>query len=259
MTLQVPYMSDDTIEREAGQLLAEYAHAKGCELRAPIPIEDIIEKHLKLRLEFDDLRRLLGVPRAGPDVDPDIFGAIWLDSGQIVIDESLDPEERPAMEGRYRFTLAHEGGGHWRLHRGLVRSDPDQPMLFQVIPKPNVICRSSQAKERVEWQADFYASCLLMPRRLVQAEWHDRLGRTKPLLLSDLHTNEKVVMSRAGTLIQEQGRDETGAAGDAVFERVAEPLARRFGVSRAAMRIRLEKLGLLLRTEPKQQSLTGIV
>jgi hypothetical protein len=34
-----------------------------------------------------------------------------------VIDERLDPEDRPSKEGRYRFTHAHEGGGHWRLHR----------------------------------------------------------------------------------------------------------------------------------------------
>ena len=78
-------------------------------------------------------------------LDPDIFGAIWLDSGKIIIDESLDPEERPAMEGRYRFTLAHEGGGHWRLHRGLVRPDRDQEALFADVPKPTVICRSSQS------------------------------------------------------------------------------------------------------------------
>ena len=43
------------------------------------------------------------------------------------------------------------------------------------------------------------------------------------------------------------------------FESIAEPIARRFGVSRAAMRIRLEKLGLLLRTEPKQHSMKGIL
>jgi Zn-dependent peptidase ImmA (M78 family) len=258
MTLRVPYMPDDAIERDAEALLAQYAHARGVEIRAPIPIEDIVEKHLKLRVEFDDLHRLLDVPRSGLGLDPDIFGAIWLDSGKIVIDESLDPEERPAMEGRYRFTLAHEGAGHWRLHRGLVRSDRDQETLFADVPKPTVICRSSQAKERVEWQADFYASCLLMPRRLVHAEWQDRLGRTKPLLLSDLRPNEKV-MSRAGTLIHEQGKGETDAVDDALFESVAEPIARRFGVSRAAMRIRLEKLGLLLRAEPAQQSMKGMV
>jgi hypothetical protein len=47
--------------------------------------------------------------------------------------------------------------------------------------------------------------------------------------------------------------------GDALFESVAEPIARRFAVSRAAMRIRLEKLGLMLRTEPKQQSMKDIL
>ena len=198
------------------------------------------------------------VPYIADEIERDIFGAIWLDSGRIVIDESLDPEERPAIEGRYRFTLAHEGGGHWRLHRGLVRSDRDQESLFADVPKPTVICRSSQAKERVEWQADFYASCLLMPRRLVHAEWQERLGRTKPLLLSDLRSNEKVILG-AGTLIHEQGRGEVDAVDDALFESIAEPIPRRFGVSRAAMRIRLEKLGLLLRTEPKQHSMKGIV
>jgi Zn-dependent peptidase ImmA (M78 family) len=257
MPLQVPYISDESIERDAETLLAQYAHARGVEIRAPIPIEDIVEKHLKLRVEFNDLHRLLGVPRGGFGTEPDIFGAIWLESGEIVIDESLDPEARPTIEGRYRFTLAHEGGGHWRLHRGLVRSDRDQEALFADAPKPTVICRSSQAKERVEWQADFYASCLLMPRRLVLAEWH-RLGRTKPLLLSDLRPNGKV-MSRAENLIHEQGRGEVDAVDDALFETVAEPIARRFGVSRTAMRIRLEKRGLLLRAEPKQQFMKGIL
>ena len=150
-----------------------------------------------------------------------------------MIDESLDPEVRPAMEGRYRFTLAHEGGGHWQLHRGLVRSDRDQEALFADVPKPTVVCRSSQAKERVVWQADFYASCLLMPRRLVHAEWQERLGRTKPLLLSDLRPNGNVLM-RAEKLIHEQRRGEVEAVDDALFENVAEPIARRFGVSRAA-------------------------
>ena len=43
---------------------------------------------------------------------------------------------------------------------------------------------------------------------------------------------------------------------DALFESVAEPIARRFGVSRTAMRIRLEKLGLLHRTVPLQRLLS---
>ncbi|MGE3746181.1 MAG: ABC transporter substrate binding protein, partial [Sphingomonadaceae bacterium] len=188
MTLRVPYMPDDAIERDAEALLAQYAHIRGVEIKAPIPIEDIVEKHLKLRVEFDDLHRLLGVPRSGLGLDPDIFGAIWLDTGKIVIDESLDPEERPAMEGRYRFTLAHEGGGHWRLHRGFVRSDRDQEIMFTDVPKPAVVCRSSQAKERVEWQADFYASCLLMPGSniAIEVRWADGRYERLPALVAEL-------------------------------------------------------------------------
>jgi len=258
MTLQVPYLTDETIERDAEALLAQFAHARGMAIRAPIPIEDIVEKHLKLHVEFDDLHRLLGVPRSEFRTDPDIFGAIWLETGEIVLDESLDPEVRPTIEGRYRFTLAHEGGGHWRLHRRLVQANSGQESLFGDARQPTVVCRSSQSKERVELQADLYASCLLMPSRLVHAEWQDRLGRTKPLRLSDLRPNGKVV-SRAETLIHKQGRGEFDAVGDALFESVAEPIARRFGVSRAAMRIRLEKLGLLLRAEPTQQSMKGIL
>ena len=83
----------------------QYAHATSVEIRAPVPIEDIVEKHLKLRVDFDDLHRLLDVPRG---LEPDIFGVIWLETGSIVIDDSLDPEEKPEREGRYRFTLAHE-------------------------------------------------------------------------------------------------------------------------------------------------------
>ena len=126
------------------------------------------------------------------------------------------------------------------------------------VPKPTVVCRSSQAKERVEWQADFYASCLLMPRRLVHAEWKEYFGRIRPLLLSDLRPNGKVLM-RAQTLINEQGRGEAAAVDDALFENVAEPMARRSGVSRIAMRIRLIKSGSCSGKELQQQSLTGIV
>ena len=125
--------------------------------------------------------------------------------------------------------------------------------LLRASSPPTVICRSSQAKEPIEWQADFFSSCLLMPRRRVHEEWKERLGRTRPLLLSDLRPNGRVMM-RAQPMIYEQGRSEAGAVDDALFEEVAKPIARRFGVSAPAMRIRLEKLGLLLRQTPQQTS-----
>jgi hypothetical protein len=88
----------------------------------------------------------------------------------------------------------------------------------------------------------------------VLGEWKECLGRTRPLLLSELRPNGRVMM-RAQTMIYEQGRTEAGAVDDALFEEVAKPIARRFAVSASAMRIRLEKLGLLLREVPKQASL----
>ncbi len=62
MTKFVPYLREAVIERDATALLAEYAAAQGCALTLPIPIEDIVEKHLKLGVEFDDAHRRFGVP-----------------------------------------------------------------------------------------------------------------------------------------------------------------------------------------------------
>jgi len=253
MTLRVPYIADETIERDAEALLAQYAHAKGLEVKAPIPIEDIVEKHLKLRVEFDDLHPLLGVPRDGFGVEPDIFGAIWLETGEIYIDESLDPEERPSIEGRYRFTLAHEGGGHWRLHRPFVLANSGQRSLFGDTARPTVVCRTSQAKERVELQADLYASCLLMPRKLVMQAWCERFGNDHPRVLRRKDRivvpgdTEDEIVTAVGTF--DEARDNEA------MELFARPFAAQFLVSAIAMRIRLERLGLLLREVPRQGSL----
>jgi hypothetical protein len=92
MTKFVPYLADEIIEGDAALLLAEYAHARGVTIEPPIPIEDIVEKHLKLRVEFDDTHKLFGIPR-DPQCDTDILGAIFFDEARIVIDEGLDPEE----------------------------------------------------------------------------------------------------------------------------------------------------------------------
>jgi hypothetical protein len=73
------------IEGDAALLLAEYARARGIVIAPPIPIEDIVEKHLKLGIEFDDTHKLFGVPRSG--LDPDILAAIFFDDRRIVIDE----------------------------------------------------------------------------------------------------------------------------------------------------------------------------
>jgi Zn-dependent peptidase ImmA (M78 family) len=252
MTIKVRYLSEDEIEQDAELLLAEYEETTGASIKLPVPVADLTTYHLALRLGFANLHQILGVPLLRGQ--PDILGAIWVDTETILIDRSLDPKENPSMSGRYRYSLGHEIG-HWRLHRSYVSKDANQTPLFDAPSDPTVICRSSQAKEPIEWQAEFYSSCLLMPRRRVHKEWKECLGRTRPLLLSDLRPDRQIMM-RAQTSIYEQVRNDTAAVDDALFENVAKPIARRFGVSPAAMRIRLERMGLLLREAPRQTSLT---
>ena len=108
MTRNVPFLAEEAIERDAEALLAEFSYARGVDIKLPIPIEDIVEKHLKIGIEFDDTHDLFGIPRSGLDLGqgPDILGAMFFDEKRIVIDESLDPDDNPEKEGRYRFTLA---------------------------------------------------------------------------------------------------------------------------------------------------------
>ena len=63
MTRFVPYLAEEAIEHDAEALLAEYAQSRGIVVAPPIPIEEIVEKHLKLRVEFDDTHKLFGIPR----------------------------------------------------------------------------------------------------------------------------------------------------------------------------------------------------
>lgn len=255
MSRFVPYLADEAIERDSVSLIKEYEHARGVTIEPPIPIEDILEKHLKLRIEFDDLHARHNVPRP-ENGQTDILGAIYGD-GSIFIDESLDPEENPVREGRYRFTLAHEGGGHWRLHQHLIKEDSSQASLFGDGGAPKFICRSSQAKERVEWQADFYASCLLMPRKMVFAVWDEFFPDRKQRVLQPKTQIEHAFVEIPKFGFQLSGQMLECETDDEALERFCKPLAERFLVSPIAMRIRLEKLGLLHRSVPLQRLLAG--
>jgi len=251
MAIRVPYLHEEQIERDAAALLADYERSRGEKILRVVPIEDIVEKHLKLGIEFDDMHKRLRVPRSGLGLDPDILGAMFFNERSIVIDESLDPVESSNKEGRYRFTLAHEGG-HWRLHRHLLAKDPAQVSLFNEPAPPSVVCRSSQAKEPAEWQADFYASCLLMPRELVLAAWAEIFPDRKARVVAPAVPVEHpfVEVRRFECRIPGAEFVETD---DSVLDGVARPLAEQFLVSPTAMRIRLEKLGLLHRMVPHQR------
>ena len=246
MAIKVKYLTEDEIERDAKLLLAEYEDTIGEPIKLPVPVDDIATSHLALRLDFDDLHKTLNRPMLRSQ--PYILGAILIEEELVLIDQHLNPKNNPSMLGRYRFTLAHEIG-HFRLHRSYF-ADHNRIFLCDAPSEPTVICRASEEYKRIEWQANFFASCLLMPRRPVYGKWKECLGRTRPLLLSDLRPNGRGMMRDAQSMVYEQADD------DALFEEVAKPIAGCFGVSAQAMRVRLEYLGLLLRQVPQQALLT---
>lgn len=213
----VPFLKKEVIEAEALSLLAEYGQVTA----PPVPIDDIVELHLKLTLEIMDLQQIFGVG--------DVHGAIWFQSQRVGVDLSLDPSRHPTKLGRYRFTLAHEVG-HWRLHRKYYLEDLSQGVLFgDALKKPAYVCRASD-KRPVEWQADQFAANLLMPRQMVQQAWQDWRGNQEPIDLADLRAERG-----------DWGTDEM------VLANAVRLLADLFQVSAEAMQIRLEEMGLLQR------------
>lgn len=251
MTIRVPYLSTAEIERETTLLLSEYEEMMSEPVKLPVPVDDITTSYLALQLGSADLHETLQIPMLREEAD--ILGAIWMEKEIILIDESLDPRRYPRMRGRYRFSVAHEVG-HWRLHRDSIVGDASQGRLLGDSARPTFICRSSERKKPIEWQADYFASCLLIPRARVFAEWREHLGRDRPLHLSDLQPTDRVLM-RAEMKLRDYTPDGQSVLEDALLEEVAKPIAHRFAVSASAMRIRLEHLGLFLREEPKQQKL----
>lgn len=220
---EVPFLPEQHIEQHADLLIAEYGEAHESINQPPVPIGDIVELHLRLTYELEDLKALFG--------HPDVLGAIWFKDGIVRVDQSLDPHDNPNLLGRYNFTLAHETG-HWQLHRQHYTEDPNQAKLFDGRGMPAFVCRSSQ-KPPAEWQADCFAGYLLMPRNLVLAAWEQWRDSLDPVSVDELPTVNL--------------RSDKNTNQSAAMEIFCKPLAARFEVSAEAMRIRLEKLGLLLR------------
>ena len=250
MTIKVEFLSKEEIEQDAEMLLREYEETTGTPIRLPIPVDDITTYHLALRLGFDDLHRTLDIPMQSEK--PDILGAIWVASETILIDRSLDPKMYPSMLGRYRYSVGHEIG-HWRLHRSYVARDANQTSFLGTPSKPTVICRSSEENEPIEWQANFHASCLLMPKQLVLGAWRSQFGHANPFVFDPVRHGKPMGARRGG--LRPVGaiiRQIEKSACDQAFEDRAAVFAPSFGVSVQAMRIRLENLGLLLREVPAQ-------
>ena len=220
-------------------LLSQYSEIIEPVLEPPVPIEEMVGTVLQLRQRFLDMKALF--PFA------DVHGAMWFEEALIGIDSHLNPDLHPRRLGRFHFTVAHEIG-HWRLHRQHYIRNPAERRLFDDgTRKPDVVCRSSEHKKPVEWQADTFAAFVLMPRKLIHTAWAAfRGGDDRPVELKELHAanSGSPLLYRGRPASTEEERD------NAIKEDFCRSLAEQFEVSREAMRIRLEGLDLIVRKRP---------
>ena len=156
-------LKSSTIERRAAILLSEFQITFDLIERLPVPVDEILEGYLKFHLEFDNISARWGLEG--------IDGLTFPEERRVVIDERLDPHQHPELEGRYRFTLAHEIA-HNRLH-GQLGSIHALRLGRRM--------GSIDSYQELEWQADKFASYLLMPTYLVRREWRSVVGHDGPL------------------------------------------------------------------------------
>ncbi|MCL6546924.1 MAG: ImmA/IrrE family metallo-endopeptidase [Bryobacteraceae bacterium] len=190
-------------------MLAEYGNRHGQVTAPPVPIDDIVEGHLKLAIEFRNLQ--------ADYPEGDVLGCIWFNDKKIAIDRSLVPEDYPAMLGRYRFTLAHELA-QWRLHRHLYLHRANEQSLFPSgAARPDHVLRSRQS---APLQANRLARCLLMPREMVKRAWHARRGGMAPIYLPDLRAGVGDLEVRNGELEVLGAHDAYRASGDGLGDEI---------------------------------------
>ena len=128
-------------------------------------------------------------------------------------------------EPRDRFSMAHEYGHH-KLH-----SDPRfREFLERDAKLAGEACSDIWEKHWLEVQADYFASCMLIPREIVtllyNLYWHKWFNRQE---VEPMQVSSKPYW-------------------DKDFQNVVAPVARHMGVSLEALKIRLVNLGLLIDT-----------
>lgn len=238
--MNVPWLSKEHIEKQAASVIATYERVKGISVKPPVPVEMIAEQSLGLQLCYDNLRIKLGID--------DVLGATYVKLKRISIDKSLLDDEV-----RLNFTCSHEIG-HWVLHRDLVqfaaRSGKTREAIFcrtkdaeaifcKAKDAEAIFCRTKDAFRPIEWQSDYFASCLLMPEKAVADAWNKTFG-PEPLVLY----NAKKSMSN-GPLYFDPCAEN--------WHLIASTVCRTGGFSncsKQAMIIRLQELGLLINPVP---------
>ena len=206
----VNFLSQEQLERVSHALLDDVGYSGG-----PVPLDVICED----QSIANGLVLKTGLPACGRDLADGILGRIRFDPPEITIYHY--PNGKDTWR---RFTLAHELG-HYILDHGRFISSEfyDQNDFDKQSPQLGI-----HDLRRIEWQANYFASCLLLPRSKFVKDF---------LLLADangLHDRGFGIL-----FVDDQRCNEEN------YRRITDALKLEYSVSRAVIKHRLTKLGLL--------------
>lgn len=217
----VPFVYRDFIELKAEEVI-QWVDPRVLERVVLTPLNEIADR---LRTQFHvpfDFGRDLGFTRDKRK----ILGGFRISDRRISIDGSLEPDSP-----RWRFTLAHEIG-HLVFHRTLKlvesRVVGRTTEIDDTERELGDILQPTEPRDWIEWQANKFASSLLMPRRPF------RSGTRSAMC-------EAGIDRRSERIYLDEQRCNLSA-----FRAVVSHLTEKFCTSRTATEIRLKELDLVL-------------
>ncbi len=119
----------------------------------------------KFPLDASRIAEFLGLDVVWDNISDDEYGAI---AARILpLEKLIEINDRiPQLQaGLGESTIAHEIG-HWVLH--IDRTEVERQIRLKqkglAIKVEPLLCRSLESSEGIEWQAQYFAGCLLMPQ-----------------------------------------------------------------------------------------------
>lgn len=237
---QIPYITYEALD-DYGQRIVQDFSPETAHTPAIMDVDGFVEYYLHLNVEFRRIsynRKILGMTAFNGGLievineDTGRPEQLSVAAGTVVIDTSLMTKRNTP---RLRFTMIHEAA-HWLLHRKAYAEDnPFGPAgVYEnqfLAAKEGRMDYSRSLKEhtdieRMERQADFLASAILMPisaMRLAYRNYFSYFGE-RP---------HQIVRGK-------NPMDDCHVAG------LPEYIAKEFGVSKRAALIRLEKLNAIV-------------
>ena len=215
---KVDILSRTLIDDEAKKFLIKY-RPDALKEATKLDLENLIENDLGLNIDYQNL-----------DENHQILGATIFKDGYMNVYNNGEKElkkfskntmvfdiklsEDYKQEGRFLFTLAHEIG-HWILHRKHFFIDEQQQNIFDLLEDESrdnfIICvkrnesamlyvRKKTPEEWIEWQADNFASSLLMPKDIFKTTYEHlkEENMNKEQILRELSILEEINIFNSG-------------------------------------------------------------